>query len=54
MARLARVVVPGMPHHITRRGNRRQTTFFCDEDYAAYVELMSHWCGERGVQIWVR
>ena len=23
MARLARVVVPGYPHHITQRGNRR-------------------------------
>jgi hypothetical protein len=31
MARLARVVIPGMPHPITQRGNRRQTTFFCDE-----------------------
>ena len=32
MARLARVVAPGFPHHITQRGNRRQQTFFCDED----------------------
>jgi len=30
MARLARVVIPGMPHHITQRGNRRQPTFFCN------------------------
>ena len=52
MARLARVVAPGMPHHITQRGNRRQATFLCDEDYAAYLELMSPWCGEHGVQIW--
>jgi len=28
MARLARVVVPGYPHHITQRGNRRLPTFF--------------------------
>ncbi len=28
MARIARVVVEGMPHHITQRGNRRQKTFF--------------------------
>ena len=35
MARLARVVVPGMPHHVTQRGNRRQPTFFGGEDYAA-------------------
>ena len=52
MARLARVVVAGMPHHITQRGNRRQQTFFSDEDYWAYVELMAEWCGEEGVEIW--
>ena len=40
MARLARVVIAGMPHRITQRGNRRQQAFFHDEDYAAYVELM--------------
>lgn len=33
MVRLARVVAPGIPHHITQRGNRRQETFFCAEDY---------------------
>jgi putative transposase len=52
MARLARVVIPGMPHHITQRGNRRQPTFFCEEDYAAYLELMGQWCKERGVAVW--
>ncbi len=52
MARLARVVVPGMPHLITQRGNRRQTTFFCDEDYLAYRELMAQWCDEQRMQIW--
>jgi REP-associated tyrosine transposase len=44
MARLARVVVPGLPHHITQRGNRRQPTFFCEEDYQSYLELMAQWC----------
>jgi len=52
MARLARVVVPGYPHHITQRGNRRQQTFFCDEDYQAYIALMSEWCSRLGVSIW--
>jgi REP element-mobilizing transposase RayT len=28
MARLARVILPGYPHHITQRGNRRQDVFF--------------------------
>ncbi len=44
MARLARVVIPEMPHHITQRANRRHQTFFHDEDYAAYVELTADGC----------
>ena len=52
MARLARVTVPGMPHHVTQRGNRRQQTFFSDDDYAAYLDLMVEWCGKRGVAVW--
>src|SRR3989304_2607056 len=52
MARLARLVIPGLPHHVTQRGNRRQQTFFNDGDYAAYVELMADWCREEGVEIW--
>ena len=28
MARIARFVVPGLPHHVTQRGNRRQRVFF--------------------------
>jgi REP element-mobilizing transposase RayT len=52
MARLARVVVPGVPHHITQRGNRRQETFFCEADYEAYVELLAEWCKRCSVQLW--
>ena len=52
MARVARIVIPGLPHHITQRGNRRQQTFFNQEDYAAYLELMSEWCRDQGVEIW--
>ncbi len=52
MARIARVVAPGIPHHVTQRGNRRQQTFFNDEDYQAYLELMSEWCKKYGVETW--
>lgn len=52
MARIARVVASGYPHHITQRGNRRQQTFFCDEDYETYLDLMSEWCKRCAVQIW--
>ena len=52
MARIARVIAPGLPHHVTQRGNRRQQTFFNDEDYQAYLDLMSEWCGKYQVQVW--
>ena len=52
MARIARVVAPGYPHHITQRGNRRQETFFCDDDYRAYIELMSEWLAKHKVEVW--
>jgi putative transposase len=52
MARLARAVAPGMPHHVIQRGNRRQQTFFNDEDYKAYLELMSEWCMKHQVENW--
>lgn len=35
---MARAVAPGIPHHVTQRGNRRQQTFFIDEDYQSYLE----------------
>ncbi|MFW6107397.1 MAG: hypothetical protein ACOC8A_01765 [bacterium] len=35
MPRLPRGVVPGVPRHVTQRGNRRQRTFFREEDYEA-------------------
>ncbi|HPD16881.1 MAG TPA: transposase [Planctomycetota bacterium] len=52
MARLARVVVPEVPHHVTQRGNRRQPTFFGDDDYEAYLDLMATWCRRHGVEVW--
>jgi putative transposase len=49
MARLARIVIPGLPHQVTQRGNREQPTFFSDQDYRAYLDLMATWCGRVGV-----
>lgn len=50
MARLARIVVPDVPHHVTQRGNRRQPVFFSDADYAAYRDLLSAACAAAGVR----
>ena len=35
MARIAQFVVPGLPHHVTQRGNRREAVFFGDDAYRA-------------------
>ncbi len=52
MARIARVVAPGLPHHVTQRGNRRMPTFFGDEDYRAYLDLLGEWTRREGVRVW--
>lgn len=52
MARIARVVVPGLPHHVTQRGNRKQKTFFCNGDYAYYKQLLREWTEHHRVQVW--
>lgn len=52
MARIARIVIPEKPHHIVQRGNRRQQTFFTDEDYLLYLEFLSASCKAYGLTIW--
>ena len=52
MPRMARLVVPGYPHHVTQRGNRQQQTFFEEADYLAYMELLSELKTKFGVEIW--
>ena len=41
MARLARVVIPHVAHHITQRGNRRLPIFFSDNDRVTYLDLLA-------------
>jgi putative transposase len=41
MARLARAVAIGIPHHITQRGNQRQVVFHHDDDRRLYLALLS-------------
>jgi len=37
MPRIARLVVKGLPHHITQRGNYKQKVFSSKEDYNRYL-----------------
>ena len=40
MSRIARIVLTGVPYHITQRGNGRQQIFFDDSDYRLYMDLL--------------
>jgi len=48
---MARIVVPGVPHHAIQRGGRRLRTFFCDDDYRLYLALLAEASERRGLAI---
>lgn len=52
MTRLARIVVPGLPHHVTQRGNRREAIFFEDGDQEVYRDLLAEQTRKAGVEVW--
>jgi putative transposase len=52
MSRVARIAIAGYPHHVTQRGNRRQKTFFSEDDYRLYLSLLSEWCLAHAVGVW--
>lgn len=52
MARIARLIVPGVPHHVTQRGNRREQTFFVDDDYRLYRGLLAEAAAKAKAEIW--
>jgi putative transposase len=49
--RRARVVFPGLPHHVTQRGNNRQQLFFAAADYQHYLELLDRYARRCGVHV---
>jgi putative transposase len=52
MPRMSRAIAIGYPHHITQRGNYRQTVFAEERDYARYVELIAGFSPKYGLEIW--
>jgi putative transposase len=48
---MARIVVPGLPHHVTQRGNRRDRIFFEESDYALYRDLLAAACRKADVAV---
>ena len=52
MARLARIVIPGVPHHVTQRGNRRMVVFDDDFDRQLYLSLFQRYRQVHGLDVW--
>ena len=52
MTRNARLVVPGLPHHLTHRGNRREEIFKRLEDYRVYMRMLRKFLVEVKVRLW--
>lgn len=52
MPRIARIIAPGYPHHITQRGNNRANVFFDDEDRLIYLKLLAVYSQKHHFKIW--
>ncbi len=51
MPRVARVVFPGVPHHVTQRGNRREDVFFHEEDRTVYLAWLRQYTKKHKVEV---
>jgi putative transposase len=51
MARIARVVIPDVPHHVVQRGNRSQKVFFSEQDKQAYLDILAEQSQEHNIRI---
>jgi len=51
MPRTARVVFPGLPHHVTQRGNRRNRVFFSDGDYLIYLHWLRNYSAKYDLEV---
>ncbi|MDP8991305.1 MAG: transposase [Acidobacteriota bacterium] len=52
MPRRNRIVVPGLPHHITQRGNGRHSIFDSDGDRRVFLALLGRYAAAYGMSIW--
>ena len=51
MPRRPRVVAVGAPHHVTQRGNYRQTVFHTDDDRLFYLDRLRRKAADYGLSI---
>ena len=52
MPRAARIVMPGVPYHVTSRGNRRQDVFFSADDRKRYLHSLAKYSKHHGFDIY--
>jgi putative transposase len=52
MARIARLVIPGIPYHVTHRGNRRERVFCGHDDQRRYREWLARYAAEFDLAVW--
>lgn len=51
MARKPRIYIPGVAHHVIRRGNNRQACFGDESDYKAYLSYLKEAAIQNSVAI---
>ncbi len=52
MPRIARIIVPNLPYHITQRGNFGQNIFEDDTDRIVYLEWLQEYGQRYGTKFW--
>jgi len=52
MSRISRVCAVNYPHHITQRGNNKDTVFFDNEDREFYMRTLAKYAHKWSLEIW--
>ena len=52
MPRKARIVIPGVAHHVVQRGHNRQVVFAADENFQFYLENLTELKRELDVRLY--
>ena len=52
MSRRARIILPGVPHHVVQRGNRRTAVFSDDSDRLMYLHFLRKYSTLHDLKIW--
>ncbi|MDX1388695.1 MAG: transposase [Acidobacteriota bacterium] len=52
MARVARVMIEGLPFHLTHRGNHKIDVFTCDQDRIVYLKILRRYAERFGMNVW--